>query len=226
MDAATIGKRSGSPVSDDPENQFLWHFPYHRLEVEAIRDSMLAVSGALNSRVGGPSMYPEVSKAALSGSSDPEKIWKPFDEIDASRRTVYAFTKRSFMVPMLEVLDVCDSTQSSEKRAVTSVAPQALTLFNGDFVNRQARHFAERLRREAGADSGRQIELAWRLALCRAPRPNEIAAMERFLADEAAGQIKEAAERGQVLSAENGARSALVQMCRVVLNLNEFVYPD
>ncbi|NBR86632.1 MAG: DUF1549 domain-containing protein, partial [Verrucomicrobia bacterium] len=134
----------------DPENLLLSRFPYRRLEVEAIRDSMLAVSGRLNPRVGGPSMYPEVPKEALAGSSDPDKIWKPFDEADASRRTVYAFLKRSFVVPMLEVLDVCDTTQSSDKRAVTSIAPQALTLFNGEFVNRQARHFADRLNREAG----------------------------------------------------------------------------
>jgi hypothetical protein len=217
---------SKSPANADPENHLLWHFPYRRLEVEAMRDSMLAVSGQLNPQVGGPSMYPEVPKAALLGSSDPDKIWKPFDEKDAARRTVYAFIKRSFMVPMLEVLDVCDSTQSSEKRLVTSVAPQALTLFNGDFVNRQAAHLAERLRREAGVEPGKQIELAWRLALCRPPRPDELLSMQRYLAEEVREQVKDAAAQGRVLPTEKAAEAALVQFCRVVLNLNEFVYPD
>ena len=210
----------------DPENLLLARFPYRRLEVEAIRDSMLAVSGRLNPRVGGPSMYPEVPKEALAGSSDPDKIWKPFDEADASRRTVYAFLKRSFMVPMLEVLDVCDTTQSSDKRAVTSVAPQALTLFNGEFVNRQSRHFADRLKREAGAKVEAQIQLAWRLALARPPKPEELAAMQRFLAEETASQLKEATAAGRNISADEAAQAALTQMCRVVLNLNEFVYPD
>ena len=210
--------------AQDPENLLLSRFPYRRLEVEAIRDSMLAVGGRLNTRVGGPSMYPEVPKEALAGSSDPEKIWKPFDEADASRRTVYAFLKRSFMVPMLELLDVCDTTQSGDKRAVTSVAPQALTLFNGEFVNRQARHFADRLRREAGAEAAAQIHLAWRLALARAPRPEELAAMQRFLVAETASQLKEAAHKSIAMDA--AAHAALTQMCRVVLNLNEFVYPD
>jgi hypothetical protein len=187
---------------------------------------MLAVSGRLNPRVGGPSMYPEVPKEALAGSSDPDKIWKPFDEADASRRTVYAFLKRSFMVPMLEVLDVCDTTQSSDKRAVTSVAPQALTLFNGEFVNRQSRHFADRLKREAGAKVEAQIQLAWRLALARPPKPEELAAMQRFLAEETASQLKEATAAGKNISADEAAQAALTQMCRVVLNLNEFVYPD
>ncbi|NBU11195.1 MAG: DUF1553 domain-containing protein [Proteobacteria bacterium] len=209
----------------DPENLLLSRFPYRRLEVEAIRDSMLAVSGRLNPRVGGPSMYPEVPKEALAGSSDPDKIWKPFDEADASRRTVYAFLKRSFVVPMLEVLDVCDTTQSSDKRAVTSIAPQALTLFNGEFVNRQARHFADRLNREAGAKVEAQIQLAWRLALARPPKPEELAAMQRFLAEETDNQLREAPASKSV-SADEAAHAALTQMCRVVLNLNEFVYPD
>ena len=213
-------------VQTDPENTLIWHFPYRRLEVEAIRDSMLAVSGRLNPRVGGPSMYPEGPKEAFAGSSDPNSIWKPFDETDASRRTVYAFLKRSFMVPMLEVLDVCDTTQSSDKRAVTSVAPQALTLFNGEFVNRQARHFADRLKREAGAKVEAQIQLAWRLALARPPKPEELGTMRRFLIEEAASQMRESTASGKMLSSEAADHAALVQMCRVVLNLNEFVYPN
>ena len=219
-------RASAIPHSEDPENLLLGRFPYRRLEVEAIRDSMLAVSGRVNPRVGGPSMYPEVPKEAFAGSSDPDKIWKPFDETDASRRTVYAFLKRSFMVPMLEVLDVCDTTQSSDKRAVTSVAPQALTLFNGAFVNRQARHFADRLRREVGANLDAQIERAWRLALVRPPKTGELTAMRRFLAEETANQTKESTASGKPVSSEAAVHAALTQMCRVVLNLNEFVYPD
>ena len=219
-------RASAIPHSEDPENLLLSRFPYRRLEVEAIRDSMLAVSGRLNPRVGGPSMYPEVPKEAFAGSSDPDKIWKPFDEADASRRTVYAFLKRSFMVPMLEVLDVCDTTQSSDKRAVTSVAPQALTLFNGAFVNRQARHFADRLRREVGANLDAQIERAWQLALVRPPKTGELTAMRRFLAEETANQKKESTASGKPVSSEAAVHAALTQMCRVVLNLNEFVYPD
>ncbi|MBM4072594.1 MAG: DUF1553 domain-containing protein [Planctomycetes bacterium] len=191
----------------DPENRYLWRFPYRRLEVEAIRDSMLAVSGQLNGKMYGPWMYPEVPKDALAGSSDPDKIWRPFDETEASRRTVYAHIKRSFVVPLLEVLDLCDTTRTSEKRLVTTVAPQALTLFNGSFANRQAAHFAARLQREAGDNRERQVRHAYELALCRPPTEPEMQRMLRFLA-------------------EGTDQRALVQMCRVILNLNEFVYPD
>ncbi len=187
----------------DPENRLLWRATYGRLEVEAILDSMLAVSGQLNAKMSGPFMYPFVPKAALEGSSDPDKIWRPFDERDASRRTVYAHVKRSMIVPVLEVLDFCDTTRSSARRLNTSVATQALTLFNGDFVNRQAAHFARRIASEAGADPEAQIVHAWRLALSRAPTPAERTDMLSFLKS-----------------------SKLEEMCRVIFNLNEFVYPD
>jgi hypothetical protein len=190
-------------AAQDPENRLLWRMPYTRLEVEAIRDSMLAVSGRLNRTMFGPSVYPHIPPAALEGSSDPDKIWKESGEDEASRRTIYVFLKRSMIVPMLEVLDLCDTARSSAKRQTTSVATQALILFNGDFVNRQARYFAERLRREAGSDPRKQIETAYRLALARPPRPEETDAMIEFLS-------------GQ----------SLEEMCRVIFNLNEFAYAD
>ncbi len=210
----------------DPENTRLWRVHYRRLEVEAIRDAMLAVSGRLNRRMYGPSMYPEVPGEALLGHSDPDKIWKPFDETDASRRTVYAFIKRSLVVPMLEVLDLCDTARTAAKRQVTTVAPQALTLLNGAFVNRQAGHFADRLSREAGPVPEKQIERAYRLALCRPPTAAERAALVAFLKQEADGVAKEAAARGKPLAEAAARRQALRQMCRVIFNLNEFVYTD
>ncbi len=207
---------------EDPENRLLWRFPYRRLEVEAIRDSMLAVSGKLNRKMYGPSMYPHVPKEALEGHSDPDKIWKPFDEEDASRRTIYAHIKRSMVVPMLEVLDLCDTARTSAQRSVTTVAPQALTMLNSDFTNRQAKHFAERLRKEAGDDPAKQIERAYLLALCRPPTPGERARMLRFLEQE-----KEALFAEQPRPSDADARrQALEQLCRVIFNLNEFVYSD
>jgi hypothetical protein len=107
------------------------------------------------------------------------------------------------VVPMLEVLDLCDTARSTAKRQNTSVATQALTLFNGDFINQQARHLAERLRRDAPGDANAQIDLAYRLALVRPPTAKEKAVMREFL-----------------------AREPLEEMCRVIFNLNEFAYVD
>ena len=186
----------------DPENRLLWRMPYRRLEAEAILDSALAVSGKLNSNMYGEFVYPKMQKEALEGSSDPDKIWKPFDEEKASRRAVYYIVKRSLMVPLMEVLDVCDTARPAAKRQTTSVAPQALQLFNGDFINRQAKYFADRLRREASGVPA-QIELAYRLALARRPNAAERDAMLTFL-----------------------ETSSLEEMSRVILNLNEFAYAN
>jgi hypothetical protein len=139
---------------------------------------------------------------------------------------VYAFLKRSLVVPMLEVLDLCDTARTSAKRAVTTVAPQALTLLNGDFVNRQARHLADRLVREAGANPARQVDRAYRLALCRPPTAEVRSVMVRFLRQEAEQLVNESARGDNPLDPGEARLRALRQMCRVIFNLNEFVYPD
>jgi hypothetical protein len=225
--AYRMGKRWNAAYgAKDPQNARLWRVHYRRLEVEAIRDAILSVSGRLNPQMFGPSMYPEVPKDALLGHSDPDKIWKPFDERASSRRTVYAFIKRSMVVPLLEVLDLCDTARTAAKRVVTTVAPQALTLMNGAFVNRQARYFADRLVREAGDLPEKQIDRAYVLALCRPPTAAEKEALLQFLKEEADGLTKEAIKKGKPLPAGAAQAAALRQMCRVIFNLNEFVYID
>jgi len=159
----------------------------------------------------GPAVFLPIPEAAIEAHTDKQGAWKASKEPDIDRRTVYAYVKRTLLVPMMETLDFCDTTNSTERRAITSIAPQALTLFNGEFVNRQAEHFAQRLEREAGGNPEKQIGHAFRLALARQPTPGEAAAMQQFLILEAAATDE---------------RRALVQLCRVILNLNEFVYPN
>ena len=205
----------------DPENRLWSYVPYHRLEVEAIRDSMLAVSGQLNGQRFGPPMFPDIPVQALEANTDKASIWTASNEAEQSRRTIYAFIKRGLVVPMLEVLDLCDTVQSAPRRQITTVAPQALTLFNGAFVNTQARHFAERLRREAGPGVTERIDLAYRLALARPPKASELQAWQDFLARET---TTSAIPTGA--TAEAADERAWGQLARVLLNLNEFVYPD
>jgi hypothetical protein len=224
--AYRMSKRWNSAYgATDPENRLLWRMHYRRLDVEAVRDSMLAVSGQLNPRMYGPSVYPHVPKEVLDGHSDPDKVWHPFDERASSRRTIYAFVKRSMVVPMLEVMDLCDTTRSSAKRIVTTVAPQALSLFNGDFVNRQANHLANRVIRDVGVDTQNQINRAYMLALCRLPTQEEVRPMLEFLNQETARLREESVAIGQG-NAGHARKAALQQMCRVIFNLSEFVYAD
>jgi hypothetical protein len=125
---------------------------------------------------------------------------------------------------MLDVLDLCDTARSAAKRQNTSVATQALTMFNGEFVNKQARYFAERLRKEAGNDPNKQIDLAWRLALARPPKPPEISTMLEFLT----GSALERGAAASTIAAGHvrPSNGRLEQMCRVIFNLNEFVYAN
>ncbi len=218
--------RNEAAAKEDPLNELLWRFPYRRLSVEAIRDSMLAASGRINRKMYGPGVYLHVPVQALEGHADKTKIWKPFDEEQASRRTVYAFVKRSLVVPMLEVLDLCDTTRSTEKRNITSVPTQALTLFNGNFVNRQARYLAERVEIEAGDERAAQVKRIWQLALCRLPEDEERQQMVQFLIEEAGSLKADAKKAGEEITDGEARRQALVQLCRVVFNLNEFVYPN
>jgi hypothetical protein len=220
--------RRGDPryAEEDPEVRLLWRAPYRRLDVEAIRDSMLAVAGTLNTAMFGPSVYPFIPREALEGHSDPDKVWKPFDERAASRRTIYAFVKRSLVVPMIEVLDFCDTARSTPRRNVTSVAPQALTMLNGDFVNRQSRHLAARLVKEAGDDPSKRIERAFLLAFSRPPTPGELTATTRFLDREARDLVADSAGSSEPIDPEGAGRLALEQFCRVVFNSNEFAYTD
>jgi hypothetical protein len=210
-------------AAEDPEDRLLWRMPYRRLEVEAIRDAILSSSGQLNLEMYGPSMFPPVPRGALEGSSDPDKIWKSSSEREASRRTIYAFVKRSMVIPMIEVLDFCDTTRSAPKRLVTSTATQALALFNGDFVALQSAHFADRLMREAGEEPAAQVERAYRLALGRPPKPGEVAAMTKFLSRETGAA---AGEHPTSAALAGARRKALARMGRVIFNLNEFAYPD
>jgi len=177
----------------------------------------------LDRKMYGPPMHPFIPTDALLSHADKTSIWPAFDEQAASRRTIYAFIKRSLLVPMLEVLDLCDTTQTAPQREVTTVPTQALTLYNGDFVNRQAAHLAQRLNDDVGDRLDDQIRYAWRLAFCRLPSESEQSAMQEFFTKEV-NTLRQAA--GKDVPDAEIRRRALVQICRVLLNLNEFVYPD
>ena len=133
-----------------------------RLEAEAIRDAMLAVSGDLEPRSRRAQRPAARRSAVLAGQSRPGNGWATSDERTASRRSVYVYVKRTLALPELEVLDAADNTEPCPRRSVTTTAPQALTLLNGTFLNEQAGRFADRLVREAGDSPAAQVERAVR----------------------------------------------------------------
>ena len=115
-----MGKRLGE--EKDAEDSLLWKFGRRRLEAEEIRDAMLAVSGALNRKAYGPAVYLPLPEAVIEAHTDKHSAWKPSPSEEVNRRTIYAFVKRTLMPPMLETFDFCDTTQSTDRRAITSVS--------------------------------------------------------------------------------------------------------
>jgi hypothetical protein len=211
-----------SAMQKDPENRIPSRWPMRRMEAEAYRDSVLAVSGKLNPEAGGPSVYPPLPRAVLEGQSVPGQNWGKSDERQVSRRSIYIFVKRSLAVPELEALDAPDTTSSCERRPVSTVAPQALTFLNGEFIRQQAAHFAERLVQQAGSDPATEVRKAYELALCRPAAADELREGIAFLASHEKQIGADAARAGRPLS--DAKRRALESFCLVLFNTNEFAY--
>jgi hypothetical protein len=213
---------AGDPAAErtDPEGALLWRYRPRRLEAEALRDSILAVSGQLNSQPGGPSVFPKISQAVLETQSRPGSGWNASPSAQAARRSVYIFVKRTLLVPEMEVLDFPGTEESCQQRVVSTVAPQALTFLNGEFIHEQAQAMASRLAREAPADDSARIVRAYRLAFSRLPTDAEHAAVLKFLA----GQRVQIAADAPGQPAETLDAKVLAAFCLVLLNTNEFAY--
>ena len=188
----------------DPDNELYSRWPLHRLEAEAIRDSVLAASGKLNLEMKGPPIYPPFADKVDGASSGAD--WKNSTEEEASRRSVYVFAKRAIPLPELAVLDNPDSSCSCAKRSVSTTAVQSLLMMNGRFINEQTVHLAARLRELEGEET--QIRAAFDLILCRPPATRELEQARAFL---------EKAAREQKID-------PLASLALVLFNTNEFSY--
>src|SRR5207247_3193002 len=161
------------------DNRLLWRRNRLRLEAEEIRDAVLAVSGRLDQKMGGPGFdlfrfqddhSPVYDHSAIDKINDPAG-W---------RRTVYRFTVRSVPNPFLECLDCADPNLNTPVRSTTLTALQALALLNDPFMVEQAGHFACRLE-TISHDRYRQIEAAYELAFGRLPTSMERPALAAFI---------------------------------------------
>jgi hypothetical protein len=185
-------------AAKDPDNALFSRMNRQRLEGEIIRDSLLAISGRLNRRMGGPGVFPPLAAESSAGA----KQWQASkDQADHVRRSVYIFARRNLRFPLLEPFDAPDSNQSCPQRERSTTAPQALALLNATEVTAAARTLALRL--ESTAAPQERIGLAYRLTLGRQPTSTELRLANEFLAE-----------------------APLSELCRALFNLNEFVYLD
>jgi len=181
-----------------------------RLSAEQIRDALLAVSGRLDDRRGGPPVWPPLppevlasNPAFLDDNAEKTKGWYPSPPEALGCRSLYLVQKRNTPVPLLATLDLPDNTLPCGRRAVSTTAPQALVLLNGALAADAARALAVRVTNEAGADPDSRLERLFALAFQRPPADEERAACRELL-----------------------ARGKLLEVCRALLNSAEFVYVD
>ncbi len=136
-------RADSAALATDPDNFLLWRHSRQRLDGETLRDALLAVSGRLNLAQGGPPIFPELPEE-LTKLSNKGAVW-PVSErrLDRDRRSLYVFVRRNLRYPFFEAFDRPDTNVSCPRRAVTTIAPQALTLLNSRLANESARAFAD-----------------------------------------------------------------------------------
>lgn len=177
-------QQSSAPRADeakvDADGRLLWRYTPRRLEAEAIRDSMLAVSGALDLKMSGPGFYlMDVVDTEIVRHYFPKEKYTPAE----FRRMVYQFRIRQTSDSVFSSLDCPDGGSVIPRRSRSNTPLQALNLFNSTFVLQQADILAKRLRAEAGEQPEAQAELAFRLCYARPP--------DAFERDRSAAMIRE-----------------------------------
>jgi hypothetical protein len=184
----------------DAENAYYWRMNRRKLEAEAVRDSVLFVSGRLDPKLYGPAFQdfviekPEHSPHYQYHLSDP-------DDPRTHRRSIYRFLVRSQQQPFMTTLDCADPSMQVDKRNESLSALQALALLNNGFMLAMSKHFAERFANAGGVEL--QVTAAVRLALGREPSAAEREALTEY-----------------------ARKHGMANACRLILNLNEFVFVD
>jgi hypothetical protein len=184
----------------DSGNRYLWRMNRRRLDAESLRDTVLATSGKLDLKMGGPGF------AAFGFKDDhsPHYLYEQHnvDDPKSFRRAIYRFVVRSVPDPFMECMDSPDPSLIVPVRTETITALQALALLNNPFMVRQAEHFAARIS-AAGESPEARADAAWRLAFARSPSKSEAELLVNH-------------------AREHGWASA----CRLLFNANEFLFID
>jgi len=206
------GARDPRAVERDPLDLLLHHHPLRRLEGEAIRDKMLAVSGRLDRTVGGPSVEVFVTESH-GGRGQPQT--GPLD--GAGRRSLYTKIRRNFLPSFLLAFDLPVPFQAMGRRNVTNVPAQALALMNDPFVREQAVLWARKTLAAGPAAPAARVDRMYREAFARSPMPEERAAAERFLADQAL-------THGATFAAEPDHEATWADLAQALFNAKEFIF--
>ena len=213
---ATIHPNQDDYNSRDASNLLLWHGERRRLNAEALRDTMLFVSGELDETMGGPSFKATIPANALEGLSTKDKAWQASPAQQQHRRSLYMYSARSLLSPMMTTFNFSDTISPCGQRDVTIAPTQALALLNNAFAHDRSAALANRVV-ASGADTlAAQVDQALRYALGRTPTEREVAF--------SLAHLEEQDKRFGVVDAGAAKSRALASLCHVLLNSNEFIY--
>jgi len=219
MSAAYRASSMAEPeaLAADPLNDALWRYDMRRLSAEELRDTIHVASGDFNPKMFGPGIYPTIPQAVLATQSRPGAGWGNTPPAEQARRSVYIHVKRSLLTPLLTDFDLADTDTPCPVRFVTTQPTQALGMMNGEFVQQQARVFAERVTREAGGPDAVDVRACVRRAI-------EIALVRPATAEEVTQGLA-LIDKLETTEGISPGR-ALELYCLLLLNLNEFAYVD
>jgi hypothetical protein len=185
----------------DADNVYLWRMNRARLEAENVRDVILAVSGTLDPKMGGPSAQQFNMSPGIHVTPKVDYASFDFDKPEMRRRSIYRFVFRTLPDPFMDSLDCPDSSQLTAARNTSVTVSQALAMLNDQFVTRYSEHFAERLEHDCPGDLDGQIGLGVELTFGRPVRSDELSRYRTFV-----------------------QKDGLPNFCRVLFNANEFMF--
>ena len=212
---AAAAKDATDPAVVDPGDELLWRMRLRRLESEAVRDSMLAVSGKLDRTAGGPGVLINARPDGMVVVAGDRLA----NTADAWRRSVYLVSRRAYNLSLLTVFDQPLVATNCLNRDTSAVPLQSLVMLNDAVVAELAEHFAVRVEHTSVAP-GDRIAAAFRLALAREPSASETAVCTAL--------VERQAElgRGAGLAPDAASHKALVQLCHTLFNTSEFLYVE
>ena len=234
------GTVNAAAQKKDPDNRLLGRFRLRRLDAESLRDSLLAVSGRLDTTRFGPPVPIAVNaqgqfvvgRQKRDGNGD--AVGVETGGTADFRRSVYVTVRRTMPVGVLETFDAPVVNPNCEARPVSTAAPQSLMFLNDGFVLDRALDLAQRLRREAPGDEPAQLARLWRLLFLQSPTANDVDRSRRFLKELQASlppaESKPAATPPATSTPETPAvtpeERALAALCQVLMGSNRFLYLD
>lgn len=213
----------------DSANRLWWRAERRRLDAESLRDTLLSVTDDLDERMRGPGFRPQLAEQATEGLSRKASAWQASPPLEQHRRSLYIYSQRSLLPPLMTAFDFSDTTLPCGQRNSTTVAPQALAMMNHRFQHERSASLARRIRATSGEVAERVRQL-FRTVLARDCTPDELAMCrvylrkqeKRFAADLTAREPNLADHQHR----EQVDQLVWASLCQVVLSCNELLYVD